>query len=66
MAALTVSIWYVDDRCELEPIGPKETLKPGESASFTESWWLLPYDFPVDDKKIDLTAFEKYVKENTR
>ncbi|MCD6307508.1 MAG: hypothetical protein J7M24_00785, partial [Candidatus Latescibacteria bacterium] len=47
MASLTVSIWYVDGRCELEPIGPRENLRPGGSASFTEEWWLLDYEYPA-------------------
>ena len=51
MAALTISIWYKDDRvCELEPIGPMEELQPGESASFTETWTLAKYGFPKDRK----------------
>jgi len=46
IAALTISIWYPeDDMCEIEPIGPMERLLPGESAKFTEEWWILPYPF---------------------
>ena len=48
VAGLTMSIWYPDRAmCELEPIGPREKLKPGQSASFTETWWLLPHAFPT-------------------
>ncbi len=49
VAGLTVSIWYPSDRdtVELEPIGPAERIQPGASASFTEEWWLLDYDFPT-------------------
>lgn len=51
MAAITISIYYyADTLCELEPIGPKENLKPGESASFTEDWHLVPFNFPLDGK----------------
>jgi len=47
IAAITISIWYYKDiMCELEPIGPRETIAPGRSASFSEEWWLLPYEFP--------------------
>jgi len=66
VAAYTISLWYYrDDTCELEPIGPTEIIAPGERASFTEDWWLLPYDYPAD-KTVDLEAFERYVHENTR
>lgn len=55
VAALTMSIWYPDGpMCELEPIGPREKLAPGRSASFTETWWLLPSVFPDDGKPVDL------------
>lgn len=52
VAGLTLSIWYPNREdlpvVELEPIGPREKLKPGESASFTETWFLLPKKFPKD------------------
>ena len=51
--------------CELEPIGPRETLEPGECASFTEDWWLLPYDFPQEREDVDLEAFKEFVSKNT-
>ena len=49
VAGLTISVWYPKDRpmVELEPIGPAAMLKPGEEQSFTEEWWLLPYEFPT-------------------
>ncbi|MFC1607170.1 hypothetical protein ACFL47_04290 [Candidatus Latescibacterota bacterium] len=66
VAAYTISLWYYkDDTCELEPIGPTEVLKPGDRASYTEDWWLLPYDYP-QDKQVDLVAFETYVDEKAR
>ena len=66
VAGLTVSIWYPEDRrVELEPIGPREQLKPGQSGSFTEEWWLLPFDFPKD-RVVDLKKLEKAVTEQTR
>lgn len=62
MAALTISIWYKDDiTCELEPIGPMENIAPGQSTSFTEDWWLLPYDFPNEGTQVDLEHIQKTV-----
>lgn len=61
-AALTISIWYYkEEMCELEPIGPKEVIKPGGSASFTEEWELFPFTYPAD-KNVDLKAVEKLAK----
>lgn len=58
VAGLTASVWYPQDRpmVELEPIGPAENLDPGQTASFTEQWWLLDHPFPtgnVDFEKIE-------------
>lgn len=65
-AGLTLSVWYPEGaRIELEPIGPRERLKPGESASFTEDWWLLPFDYPKASEKIDLPKLKKLVEEKT-
>ena len=62
---MTISLWYVEDRgsdrlstCELEPIGPREDIGPGESASFTEEWFLEDYQFPENDPAIDLDDIE--------
>ena len=67
MAATTVVIWYYKDRmCELEPIGPRETLKPGESASYTEDWWLFPHKHPGEGKVVDHEALKKIVEEKAR
>jgi len=61
-AGLTLSVWYpTGPRIELEPIGPRERLKPGESASFTEDWWVLPYSFPKAGEQIDLKKLSKLV-----
>ncbi len=66
VAAYTISIWYnQEEMCELEPIGPTEFLDPGESASFTEDWWLFQYDYPRD-KKADLEDLTEFVGKNTR
>ncbi|RPI76584.1 MAG: hypothetical protein EHM42_14665 [Planctomycetaceae bacterium] len=49
VAGLTMSIWYPNGpMCELEPIGPREKIAPGKSAAFTETWFLLPHEFPKD------------------
>ena len=59
MAALTISLWYYRDVvCELEPIGPMEVLAPGESRSFTEEWWLVPYPFPERRDSVDLRVVD--------
>ncbi len=57
VAGLTISIWYdANIRCELEPIGPMETLAPGAAASFTEEWQLEPFAFPIGGRPVDLQA----------
>ena len=64
MAGLTLSIWYPDGAmCELEPIGPREILKPGEKASFVEEWWLAPEKFPGDGKSVNLPGLVASRKE---
>jgi hypothetical protein len=65
-AGLTLSVWYpTGPRIELEPIGPRERLKPGESASFTEDWWLLSHPFPKKGEQIDLKALREQVMKQT-
>jgi hypothetical protein len=65
-AGLTLSVWYPPSKMiELEPIGPRERLKPGESASFTEDWWLLAHPFPKDRQRIDLKALAGQVEKQT-
>ncbi len=60
MAGLTISIWYYkEEMCEIEPIGPRELLAPGASASFTEEWELLPYRFPGASSVVDLEEVER-------
>jgi CubicO group peptidase (beta-lactamase class C family) len=54
-AGLTISVWYPPgNRVELEPIGPRERLSPGQAASFTEQWHLQPYPFPKSGEQVDL------------
>jgi hypothetical protein len=65
-AGLTLSVWYpTGPRIELEPIGPRERLQPGESASFTEDWWLLSFPWPQPGQSLDLKALEQLVKSRT-
>jgi len=67
MAALTISIWYYKDRlCELEPIGPKNNIAPGDSASFTEDWWIIPHKYPRDPAKLDLEKLRAMVAQKAR
>jgi hypothetical protein len=57
IAGLTLSIWYPKGSipaCELEPISPMMTVEPGERASFTENWHLIPNAFPEDSEQLDL------------
>jgi hypothetical protein len=65
-AGLTLSVWYPPGKViELEPIGPRERLAPGESASFTEDWWMLPHPFPKAGPRIDLKALAEQVEKRT-
>ena len=60
-AGLTYSVWYPSnwDVVELEPIGPRERLAPGESASFTETWSLAKWEFPGEGEQVDLGKIRK-------
>jgi len=54
-AGLTLSVWYPEGpRIELEPIGPRERLQPGEVASFTEDWWLTEFPSPEAGQLVNL------------
>ncbi|MEO1994302.1 MAG: hypothetical protein ABGZ17_03405 [Planctomycetaceae bacterium] len=65
-AGLTISIWYpADRRVELEPIGPRERLAPGDRASFQEDWWLLPQKFPSENRPLDLGGLAQRVDRET-
>lgn len=67
MAGLTVSIYYFENKmCELEPIGPRERLCPGQSASFTEDWWLVRYTFPRPGSQVDLDQISQIVERAAR
>ena len=63
IAGLTISIYYYKDiMCELEPIGPREKIEPGHSASFTEDWWLIPYDYPEKPDLLDRNDVLKKIR----
>jgi hypothetical protein len=65
-AGLTLSIWYPEGaRIELEPIGPRERLKPGERASFTETWTIHAHPFPKSGAQVDLNRLAKQVNAET-
>ena len=67
MASFTIVMWYYKDLlCELDPIGPKERLAPGQSASFTEDWWLIPYQFPASRTAVDLAEVARLVDREAR
>jgi hypothetical protein len=62
-AGLTISVWYpAGARIELEPIGPRERLAPGETASFTEEWFLLDLPYPPVGEQIDLARARTQVE----
>jgi hypothetical protein len=62
-AGLTISVWYPDNEMvELEPIGPRERLAPGESAEFTEEWWLADFPFPQPETELDLRQLNAKLK----
>lgn len=63
-AGLTISVWYPPgDRVELEPIGPRERLAPGQSASFTEEWYLTSYPFPNAGEQVELAKLTSVVQQ---
>lgn len=61
MAAVPLSIWYNSDKMtELEPIGPWEWIEPKGESSFSETWHLLPYEYP-ENKKLDVAKINAKV-----
>jgi hypothetical protein len=66
-AGLTISVWYPPgNRVELEPIGPRERLEPGQAASFTEEWYVEAYPFPKTGEQIDLAKLRAEVDKQTK
>jgi len=35
-----------EEMCEAGPLGPLEVIQPSYEASFTETWYLMEYDYP--------------------
>ena len=66
VAAFNTSVWYPDQKriptIELEPIGPANAIAPGESASFTEHWFIVANGFPEEGEDLDLDALAEKVK----
>lgn len=60
IAASTACFYYRDLMCEVEPIGPMETIEPGQEASFTEYWYLFDYPYP-NDKPADLKNIQNKI-----
>jgi hypothetical protein len=47
LASNNMSFWYNEEEmCEIEPIGPLEFIEPGYESSFTETWYLMEFDYP--------------------
>lgn len=61
IAASTACLYYKDLMCEVEPIGPMETIAPGKDVSFTEYWYLFNYQYP-NQKKADLNEIQTIIK----
>lgn len=61
MAASTACVYYKPIYCEIEPIGPMETIAPKREATFTEYWYLFDYQYPAD-KKADLKHIQNILK----
>jgi len=61
----TIATWTppTGETVELEPIGPTEVIQPNQSASFTETWWLLSGPYPANGESIDLSELTKQVNE---
>ena len=66
-AGLTISVWYPQgNRVELEPIGPRERLEPGQAASFTEEWYAWTHPFPTSGQQVDLGRLKSEVEQRTK
>ena len=49
VTAANTSIWYNGTQMtEIEPIGSMETILPGKKVSFTEEWFIMPFEFPAN------------------
>jgi hypothetical protein len=70
IAGLTLCFWYPKAEqvpaVELEPHGPRKTIPPGGTVSFTEDWYLLEHKFPAAGEEIDLEKLAAQVERETR
>lgn len=64
VAGLTISVWYPQSggMIELEPIGPRERLAPGQVASFTEAWSVAECPYPRVGGEVDLQRVRDIVE----
>ena len=63
IAANNLSVWYNQhEMCELEPIGPLEYLKPDQESSFTEEWFLLPFDYHNFKTHLNVAKLREVIK----
>lgn len=63
-AGFTVRLYTTYHMGELEPVSPQAVLKPGESYSFTEHWWLLNYP-SGRERTFDLETAIKLIEAKT-
>lgn len=61
MAAGTACVYYKSLYCEIKPIGPTETIAPGNEVSFTEYWYLFDSTYP-NNKQADLNYITNRIK----
>ncbi|MFO0221691.1 MAG: hypothetical protein ACK56E_00120, partial [Planctomyces sp.] len=47
---------------ELEPIGPRERLEPGQTAEFTEEWSVGRFAYPAAGQQVDLVRLQQLVE----
>lgn len=63
---LNFSVFYPKSErlnaCEIEPIGPLEYLKQGESALYEVNWWLMDRAMP-ENKVVDANKVAKFVQD---
>lgn len=62
ITGLTTAIFFNPSLAELESLGPEETLAPGESATYHETWWLLPMEWPGNAAGINLGDLQARMK----
>jgi hypothetical protein len=66
IASLTRCFWYPPETqtpaIELEPLGPRNTIEPGGTASFKEDGYLIPHPFPDAEGQLDLDQLAAQVE----